>query len=111
VKVAGLAMASELWHYFLALSMHGFFFAAAITGFNVYLDRTHAREDLPSLQALSVVFFQGIPNALAGLFAGIVWHAVSLRAVYLLAAGIAGAASVYGMLLLRSRSARPHPPG
>lgn len=101
VKVVGLALAAELWQYFLALAMHGFFYAAAITGFNVYLDRTQARDDLPSLQALSVVFFQGIPNALAGLTAGLLWQAHSLRAVYLFAAAVAIAITAYGLALLK----------
>lgn len=101
VKILGVALAAELWQYFLALVMHGFFYSGAITGFNVYLDRTHGKADLPALQALSVVFFQGIPNALAGLVAGLVWYGVSLRAVYVLAAIIASSVTVYGLLLLR----------
>lgn len=101
VKIVGAALATELWHYWLALSMHGWFFSGAVTGFSVYLDRNHAREDLPSLQALSAVFFQGIPNALAGLVAGLIWHLSSLRSVYLFAAVVAAAVSVYGFFLLR----------
>lgn len=100
VKLIGVALATEYWHYLLALSMHGFFYSGAVTGFNVYLDRNYSREDLPSLQALSVVFFQGLPNALAGLSAGLIWHLSSLRAVYVLAAGIAIAISLYGFRLL-----------
>jgi hypothetical protein len=106
VKLVGLALAAELWQYLLALAMHGFFFSAAITGFNVYLDRGHAREELPSLQALATIFYQGIPNALAGLVAGFIWHAFNLRAVYLAAAGIAFLISLYGVFLL----ARPLAP-
>ena len=63
--------------------------------------RTPVPGDRPALQALSVVFFQGIPNALAGLVAGAVWHAHSLRAVYLLAAAIAVGISLYGLRLMR----------
>jgi MFS family permease len=100
IKLIGTALATEYWHYLLALSMHGFFYSGAVTGFNVYLDRNHDRDDLPSLQALSVVFFQGIPNALAGLTAGFIWQASSLHAVYLLAAAIAVAISLYGFFLL-----------
>lgn len=101
VKIVGAALATELWQYWLALSMHGFFFSGAVTGFSVYLDRNHARGDLPSLQALSVVFFQGIPHALAGLVAGVIWHFWSLRSVYLFAAVVAAAVSAYGFHLLR----------
>jgi hypothetical protein len=101
VKIVGAALATELWQYWLALSMHGFFFSGAVTGFSVYLDRNHAREDLPSLQALSAVFFQGIPNALAGLTAGLIWHVSSLRSVYIFAALVAAAISAYGFFLLR----------
>jgi MFS family permease len=100
-KIVGAALAAELWQYWLALAMHGFFYSGAVTGFSVYLDRHHAREDIPSLQALSVIFFQGIPNALAGLSAGLIWHASSLRSVYLFAAAIAAAVSAYGFFLLR----------
>jgi MFS family permease len=105
IKILGAALAAELWHYLLALAMHGFFFAGAITGYSVHLDRTHAEADRPSLQSLSVVFYQGIPNALAGLFAGLVWQGFSLRAVYFLAAGIALAATAYGIWSL-GRAAR-----
>jgi MFS family permease len=100
IKILGAAVAAEFWHYLLALAMHGFFFAGSITGFSVHLDRTHAEADRPSLQSLSVVFYQGIPNALAGLSAGLVWQGFSLRAVYFLAAGIALAATAYGVWAL-----------
>ncbi|HLP43293.1 MAG TPA: MFS transporter, partial [Fibrobacteria bacterium] len=105
VKILGVAAASELWQYFLALSMHGFFYSGALTGFSVHLDRSFDPADRPALQALSVVFFQGIPNALAGLAAGLVWHFSSLRSVYFLAGGVAVLVSLHGFRLLRHPTA------
>lgn len=102
VKLAGLAMAGEVWQYYLALILHGCFFSGALTGFSVYLDRTYRREERSSLQALAPVFYAGIPSSLAGLATGLVWHAYSLRAVYLLSGGIAALAGAYAILLLRS---------
>jgi predicted MFS family arabinose efflux permease len=101
VKLAGLALAGEVWQYCLALAMHGCFFSGALTGFSVYLDRAHKPQDRPSLQALAPVFYGGIPSSLAGLTAGLVWHAYSLRAVYLLAGAIAAGVTAYAFLLLR----------
>jgi MFS family permease len=100
LKLAGLAAASEVWHYYLALAMHGCFFSGAVTGFSVYLDRNYRREERASLQALAPVFYAGIPASLAGLTAGVVWHSISLRAVYLVSGGIAVLASGYAFLLL-----------
>ena len=102
LKLAGLAMAGEVWQFYLALAMHGCFFSGALTGFSVYLDRAYGREERSSLQALAPVFYTGIPSSLAGLTAGILWHAFSLRAVYLLAGGIAVLAAGYAFTLLRN---------
>ncbi|MDB5104589.1 MAG: hypothetical protein JWP91_2278 [Fibrobacteres bacterium] len=110
VKLLGLALAGEVWQYYLALAMHGCFFSGALTGFSVYLDRVYRKEERASLQALAPVFYAGIPSSLAGLTAGLVWHAWSLRAVYLLAGGIAVLAAGYGFLLLRY-DARNRPEG
>ncbi len=101
VKLLGLALAGEVWQYCLALTMHGCFFSGALTGFSVYLDRHYRAQDRPTLQALAPVFYGGIPSALAGLAAGWLWHADSLRAVYLAAGGIAAAASLYAFWLFR----------
>jgi MFS family permease len=104
VKLAGLALAGEVWQYYLALAMHGCFFSGALTGFSVYLDRTYRREERSSLQALAPVFYAGIPSSLAGLATGVIWHAYSLQAVYLVSGGIAVLAAAYAFLLLRSGS-------
>ncbi len=100
VKVLGQAWAAAPWQYFLALTMHGFFFSGALTGFGIYLDGRHRREDRPALQALSSVFLLGLPSALAGLAAGAAWHWISLRAVYLLAGGVAALAAAMGLCFL-----------
>jgi hypothetical protein len=100
VKLGGLALAGEVWQFYLALAMHGCFFSGALTGFSVYLDRAYRKEERPSLQALAPVFYGGIPSSLAGLTAGVVWHSFSLRAVYLLSGGIAAVAMGYACLLL-----------
>jgi MFS family permease len=101
-KLVGLALAGEVWQYYLALSLHGCFFSGALTGFSIFLDRTHRKEDRAALQALAPVFYAGIPSSLAGLTAGLVWHAYSLRAVYGLAGGLALATGALGIWLLRN---------
>jgi MFS family permease len=100
VKLAGLALAGQVWQFYLALAMHGCFFSGALTGFSVYVDRTYRKEERASLQALAPVFYGGIPSSLAGLTAGLVWHGSSLRAVYLLSGGIAVLAAGYAFSLL-----------
>ncbi len=101
IKLVGLAAAGTLWQFYLALTMHGWFFSGALTGFSIYLDRNYSREDRASLQTLSGVFYAGIPSALAGLTAGWVWQVFSLRAVYLLSGMIAVPVALYAFLLLR----------
>jgi MFS1 family protein len=95
LKLAGLAFAGEVWQYYLALAMHGCFFSGAVTGFSIFLDRSYRREERSSLQALAPVFYAGIPSSLAGLTAGWLWDAFSLRAVYLVSGGIAVLATGY----------------
>jgi sugar phosphate permease len=102
LKLAGLAVAGQVWQYYLALTLHGCFFSGALTGFSVFLDRSYRKEERAALQALAPVFYAGIPASLAGLTAGLVWHAFSLRAVYLLSGGIAVAAAAYALVLLRN---------
>jgi hypothetical protein len=106
VKLAGLALAQEAWQYCLALVMHGCFFSGALTGFGVYLDRTHKAQDRPTLQVLAPVFYGTIPGALAGFAAGGLWHAYSLRSVYAVSGLIALSATAYAGFLLRDRSNR-----
>lgn len=101
LKLVGLALAGEVWQYCLALTMHGCFFSGALTGFSVYLDRVYQAQDRPSLQVLAPIFYGGIPSSLAGLAAGWLWHAYSLRVVYGFAGGIAVLASLYAFWLFR----------
>jgi hypothetical protein len=114
MKVATLSMAGGLWQYYLGLCLHGCFYAGAAAGFNVYLDRHFHPSQRPGLQSLSLVFIQGLPNAVAGLLAGILWHCLSLRAVYLGAGGIATGAGLYGSYLawrFYISGNQPHRPG
>jgi hypothetical protein len=106
VKLAGLALAQEAWQYCLALVMHGCFFSGALTGFGIFLDRTHKAQDRPSLQVLAPVFYGTLPGALAGFAAGWLWHAYSLRSVYAVSGLIAVAATGYAGFLLRGASHR-----
>jgi hypothetical protein len=106
VKLAGLALAQEAWQYCLALVMHGCFFSGALTGFGVYLDRVHKAQDRPSLQVLAPVFYGTLPGALAGFAAGGLWHAYSLRSVYVVSGVIALGATAYAWFLLRDGSER-----
>lgn len=103
LKLTGLALAGEAWQYCLALALHGCFFSGALTGFTVWVDRVYKFQDRPSLQALAPIFYAGIPSALAGLTAGLVWQNQSLRAVYLLAGAVSAAAAVYAFILLRDK--------
>lgn len=100
VKLVGLALAGEVWQFYLALAMHGCFFSGALTGFSVYLDRAYRKEERASLQALAPIFYGGIPASLAGLTAGVLWHSFSLHAVYLVSGAIAALAAGYACLLL-----------
>jgi MFS family permease len=107
LKLAGTALAGEAWQYMAALALHGCFFSGALTGFTVWLDRVYKSQDRPSLQALAPVFYAGLPAALSGLTAGLVWQHHSLRAVYLLAGVVSAGAAVYAFILLRDRAGEP----
>jgi hypothetical protein len=104
VKLAGLALAQTAWQYCLALAMHGCFFSGALTGFGIYLDRTHKPQDRPSLQVLAPVFWGTLPGALAGFAAGAIWHASSLRMVYQVSGAVSVGVAVYAWFLLKGRS-------
>jgi hypothetical protein len=104
VKLAGLALAQTPWQYCLALAMHGCFFSGALTGFGIYLDRTHKPQDRPSLQVLVSVFWGTLPGALAGFAAGAIWHASSLRMVYQASGAVSVGVGIYAWFLLKGRS-------
>jgi MFS family permease len=106
VKLVGLALAHEAWQYCLALAMHGCFFSGALTGFTIHLDRAFKPTDRPSLQALAPIFYSGVPSGLAGLAAGALWHAYSLRAVYAVAGVVAVLCALYAAVLARVDAAR-----
>ncbi len=100
VKLAGMGLADSLWQFYLSLTLHGFFFAGAATGFNVYLDRCYGAADRPTLQTFSVIFSSSIPFALGALLAGMIWEWISLAAVYWVAAGISLGAGILGTRFL-----------
>lgn len=93
--------AADSYGVFLAgLAFHGCFFSGAVVGFSLFLDHRYAVADRPSLQALGSLFYAGLPLALGGLSAGVVWHLFGLRAVYLVAALIGLGAGGYTLILL-----------
>lgn len=100
IKLVGLASAHSLWQFYLALTMHGCFFSGALTGYSIYLDRKYAKEERSTLQALSGVFYGGIPSALAGICIGWIWHSLSLYSVYLISACVVIPISIYAIFFL-----------
>ncbi len=101
VKLVGLAYASTINQYYLALTMHGCFYSGALTGFSIYLDRHYDPDDRASLQTISGVFYSGIPCALAGLSSGWIWHHHGLQAVYTISGALSIPAALYGFWLLQ----------
>jgi MFS family permease len=101
LKLVGLAASDGLWQFYLALSMHGCFYSGALTGFGIYIDRKYRREQSPTLQTLSGVFYGGVPAALAGLGAGWLWHLFSLQTVYWVSGAVAVPTAVYAFFLLK----------
>ncbi len=100
VKLVLLGMADGYGMYLTGLAFHGALFSGALVGFNLFVDRHFAVADRPSLQTLGVFFYTGIPNALGGLTAGLLWHFLGLRSVYVAAALISVGAGMYTMRLL-----------
>jgi len=64
------------------------------------VDRRFPVADRPSLQALGALFYQGLPMALGGLAAGLIWHFAGLRDVYWTAAAIGTGVGIYTLFLL-----------
>lgn len=108
LKLLGLAGASHLWEYYLALVLHGFFFSGALTGLGVHLDRTFHHGAGPAVQSLAIVFYQGLPTSLAALCAGAIWNGRSLEAVYRFSAAVAVVISVYAFFVLRKMDRGGH---
>ena len=93
--------AADSYGVFLAgLAFHGCFFSGAIAGFSLFLDQKYAVSDRPSLQALGSLFYAGLPMALGGLVAGVLWHLFDLHTVYLIAALIGLGAGAYTIMLM-----------
>ena len=100
VKLVLLGVAETRWVFFLGLTAHGCFFSGALVGFNLYLDRYFHVADRPVLQALGALFFQGLPAAIGGLCAGLLWHFLGIRSVYWFAASVASATALYAVFWL-----------
>jgi MFS family permease len=100
VKLVVLGMADGYGMYLAGLVFHGALFSGALVGFNLFVDRHFAVADRPSLQSLGALFYTGLPNALGGLTAGLLWHFLGLRSVYIVAALISVGAGMYTVRLL-----------
>jgi len=100
LKLFFLGAANSYGVFLAGLVFHGAFFSGAVTGFSLFLDQRYAVSDRPSLQALGSLFYAGLPMALGGLAAGVIWQAFGLNAVYLTAAVIGLGAGAYTMVLL-----------
>ncbi len=100
IKLVFIGAADSYAMFLAGLAFHGCFFSGALTGFNLFLDRRYDHRDRPALQALGTLFHTGLPTALGGLAAGILWHYFGLRSVYAVAAAISVAAGVYTLFLM-----------
>jgi MFS family permease len=93
--------AADSYGVFLAgLAFHGCFYSGALAGFSLFLDQRYAVADRPSLQALGSLFYAGIPMALGGLAAGVLWHLFDLHTVYLVAALMGLGTGAYTLILM-----------
>jgi MFS family permease len=101
IKLLLLGAAESYGTFLAGLAFHGCLFSGALVGFNLFVDRRFAVADRPSLQSLGALFHTGIPNALGGLTAGLLWHYVGIRSVYVVAGGIGVGAGVYTVWMMR----------
>lgn len=101
IKLAFIGAAESYGMFLAGLAFHGCFFSGALTGFNLFLDRRYGVTDRPALQALGALFHTGLPTAIGGLAAGLLWHFFGLRTVFVASAAIGLGAGLYTLLLLR----------
>jgi PPP family 3-phenylpropionic acid transporter len=102
IKLLLLGIADSYGMYLAGLAFHGCFFSGALVGFNLFVDKHFDIADRPPLQSLGALFYTGLPTAVGGLTAGILWHYHGLRSVYLVAAVIGVGTGLYTLRLLRS---------
>jgi MFS family permease len=100
VKLGLLGIADSYGAYLAGLAFHGCLYSGALGGFNLLVHRRYAAADRPTLQALGTFFYQGIPAALGGGLAGLLWDVFGLRSVYWVSAVIALGAGIYTLWLL-----------
>lgn len=101
VKLVLLGAADSYGLFLLGLAFHGCFFSGALVGFNLFVDKHFAVADRPPLQSLGALFYTGLPTALGGLTAGLLWQFFGLDAVYLVCALVSLGAGGYTFVLLR----------
>jgi MFS family permease len=107
VKLLLLGAADGYGIFLAGLAFHGCFFSGALVGFNLFVDKHFDVADRPPLQSLGALFYTGLPSALGGLTAGVLWHYFGLRSVYLFAAVVGLGAGVYTLILLPQLPGRP----
>ena len=100
-KLLILGLAESYSMFLVGLVFHGFFFSGALVGFNLFVDKHFHVADRPSLQSLGALFYSGLPTALGGLSAGVLWHLFGLQAVYTVTAVIGVGVGLYTMRLMR----------
>lgn len=98
-KLLLLGLAHDYAMFLAGLAFHGFFFSGALVGFNLYVDKHFHVSDRPSLQSLGALFYSGLPTALGGLSAGLLWHFFGLQSVYTATAFISVGVGLYTVRL------------
>lgn len=100
-KLLLLGLANDYATFLAGLAFHGCFFSGALVGFNLFVDRHFHVADRPSLQSLGALFYSGLPTALGGLSAGLLWHLSGLETVYAFTACIGVGVGLYTVQLMR----------
>jgi len=93
----GLTWIAEDFRFFVAVQMlHGLFYGAALSGFNLFLRRRFGLDQLHSLQLFAGLAHGALASSLGGKLAGSVWHLIGIRNLY----GICAILLLAGALLL-----------
>jgi MFS family permease len=100
IKLALLGLANDYSLFLVGLVFHGCFFSGALVGFNLFIDKYFNIADRPSLQSLGALFYSGLPTALGGLTAGLLWHFFGLQSVYWFTAAVGLGVGLYTLRLL-----------
>jgi len=93
----GLTWIVKDYHWFVAIQLlHGLFYGAALSGFNLFLRRRFGTAHLYSLQLFAALAHGALASSLGGRLAGSVWHYLGLRNLY----GVCAALLLGAFLLL-----------